>query len=419
MLLRCLLVSLLIHKGIADQIHHPAPADSCEDVNNRRRLFDIVWGCLTTIFACTWISVHPNVPPPKQSSLALLWRRLKLMIIAVIAPELMVGFAAEQFFFATRISREFQISLTHGFFFSMGGFVTDGIFVCGDGSVRRTGGHPIVTKSQLNTHISAVREVTVEAILDKSKGDALSKGVAFAQGLWFIAQFGARVAQRLPVTELEVSTLAFAVLNLFMWLLWWKKPLDVQDAVRVGATEKTLQTLPQAPQRRLYRVFADMLDGLHVDYNPITSNSVPPFWVVSLHDNQTDAKLYSHVHDYVAVIAATVFGAIHCAVWKANFPSPEEQWMWRSCALLVTILPLTMRLIRELWWRLILVRVPRLETLPWTVLRLSCTTACVAVLPSLYVIARIFLLTIPFTTLRSLSAGIFVDVDWSVYIPHL
>jgi hypothetical protein len=54
-----------------------APTDSCDDINNCRRLFDIVWGCATTIFAATWVSVHPNLPPPNQSWLVLLWRRLK------------------------------------------------------------------------------------------------------------------------------------------------------------------------------------------------------------------------------------------------------------------------------------------------------------------------------------------------------
>ncbi|KAJ7700354.1 hypothetical protein B0H17DRAFT_925620 [Mycena rosella] len=43
-----------------------APADSCNDINCRR-LFNIVWGCLAIVFACTQVSVHTNVPPPDQS----------------------------------------------------------------------------------------------------------------------------------------------------------------------------------------------------------------------------------------------------------------------------------------------------------------------------------------------------------------
>ncbi|KAJ6554618.1 hypothetical protein B0H19DRAFT_910377, partial [Mycena capillaripes] len=187
-----------------------------------RKLFDIVWGCLATIFAATWVSVHPNVPPPNQSRLSLFWRRLRMMLVAIIAPELMVGFATRQFFTARRYSKvcaEYHISKTHGFFISMGGFVS------------RMGHHPITTPKQLQDiarYLTDIHAVDVEDIKDKSKGDTLSKGVALFQGLWFITQCIARVHQNLPFTDLEVATLAFSVVNVLIWGLWWNKPLDVQ-----------------------------------------------------------------------------------------------------------------------------------------------------------------------------------------------
>lgn len=77
----------------------------CDDINRCRTLFDIVCGCLTTIFVCTWVSVHPNVPAPNQGRIMTLGRRLRLMLLTVIAPELMVGFAARQFLSARRFSK--------------------------------------------------------------------------------------------------------------------------------------------------------------------------------------------------------------------------------------------------------------------------------------------------------------------------
>ncbi|KAJ6573063.1 hypothetical protein DFH09DRAFT_916258 [Mycena vulgaris] len=191
---------MLFKKSIAAQTLDPrASVDSCDDINNCRRLFDIVWGCLATIFACTWVSVHPNVPPPDQGWLALLWRRLRMMLMAVIAPEVMVGFAVRQIFVARKFSKEFDLSFTHGFFFSMGGFVSQI-------------GHPIATFKQLKDsvlgpeYLSAIRQVKVADIMDKSKGDTLSKGVALMQGLWFITQCLARVHQHLAVTKLLVMS---------------------------------------------------------------------------------------------------------------------------------------------------------------------------------------------------------------------
>jgi hypothetical protein len=72
------------------------PIYSGPDINSRT-LFNIVSGCLATVFACTWVTVHPNVPGPNQGKLALAWCRLGLMLVGIIAPELIAGFAVRQF----------------------------------------------------------------------------------------------------------------------------------------------------------------------------------------------------------------------------------------------------------------------------------------------------------------------------------
>ncbi|KAJ7258715.1 hypothetical protein B0H12DRAFT_1279783 [Mycena haematopus] len=35
---------------------------------NSRSVFTILSSCLATVFACTWVSVHPNVPPPTRAA---------------------------------------------------------------------------------------------------------------------------------------------------------------------------------------------------------------------------------------------------------------------------------------------------------------------------------------------------------------
>lgn len=74
---------------------------------------------------------------------------------------------------------------------------------------------------------------TEEELMDRSKGDVLSKGVALLQTVWFSTQYFTRLCYRLPLTELETVTLAFAVLNIATYLLWWHKPLNVQCPIRV------------------------------------------------------------------------------------------------------------------------------------------------------------------------------------------
>ncbi|KAJ3912617.1 hypothetical protein F5877DRAFT_53787, partial [Lentinula edodes] len=61
---------------------------------------EIVWSCITTIFACTWIVVHPNVPALNESEGRLYWHHIKIMAVALIAPEFIIIWAAKQLFSA-------------------------------------------------------------------------------------------------------------------------------------------------------------------------------------------------------------------------------------------------------------------------------------------------------------------------------
>ncbi|KAJ7732571.1 hypothetical protein DFH07DRAFT_990698 [Mycena maculata] len=382
-----------------------AEAYSCDDINNCRRLFDIVWGCLTTVFACTWVSVHPNVPPPNQSWLSLMGRRLRMMVIAIIAPEVMVGFAARQFFAARFLSKKFDLSITHGSFLSMGGFVL------------RNGHHPIATRKQLEDpllgpkYLSAIRDVKVADIMDKSKGDALSKGVALAQGLWFTIQFLARVVQRLPVTELEVATLAFAIVNVFIWLLWWEKPLDVQEPILIGPAGDPADNEPELNCVPMLTRFFSVLTGYsRYPYKPTSSNSVPSFWSMQI----TEEK-YIVFSISIECLMGTVFGVIHCAAWNADFLSADEMWMWRSCSLLVAAIPAV--IVSFSAPDLVIGNALKLQSVTFSAPTLL-AIVCMVVIP-IYIVSRVFLIVLAFTALRALPPGALVDMNWSVYIPHL
>jgi hypothetical protein len=61
-------------------------------------------------------------------------------------------------------------------------------------------------------------------IEDRSKGDVLSKAIAILQLLWFVLQLIARYVQNLPITLLEIDTLAVAALTCIAYGWWWKKP---------------------------------------------------------------------------------------------------------------------------------------------------------------------------------------------------
>ncbi|KAJ7092786.1 hypothetical protein B0H15DRAFT_734438, partial [Mycena belliarum] len=111
-------------------------------------------------------------------------------------------------------------------------------------------------------------------------------------------------------------------------------------------------------------------------------------------------------------LIGAVFGAIHCAAWKADFSSLKQMWMWRVCSLLVTAIPVgyaaavATGMTLATWLSF---NIPIVIAILHTPLLYSYVV--------IYLIARLFLLILPFTTLRALPHGVFVDVNWSVYIP--
>ncbi|KAJ7910798.1 hypothetical protein B0H13DRAFT_2485104 [Mycena leptocephala] len=204
--------------------------------------------------------------------------------------------------------------------------------------------------------------------------------------------------------KLSIATLAFAVVNIFIWFLWWNKPLDVQRQIVVGPSELP-DALPIRPVPWGNRLSSAIVgNGASYEYDPLSSTSVSSFWSISGEElnNIQDLLLFA-----IEALVGTVFGAIHCAAWNADFPTAVERWMWRSCSLLIAAIPAVILLFLVLSF---IVKSDRGEEMVGIGL--------VASIP-IYVIARLVLIILPLVALRSLPSGALMDVNWSVYILHL
>ena len=73
-----------------------------------RTIWSIVWSYLATLFACSWAAVHPNVPQATDSKALILGRRLATMGYMLLAPEIVIYWAARQYFGAKGIAAEYQ-----------------------------------------------------------------------------------------------------------------------------------------------------------------------------------------------------------------------------------------------------------------------------------------------------------------------
>jgi hypothetical protein len=75
-----------------------------------RTVRDIIYSSLVTILACTWIAMHPNVPGPDDSWFARRFDRVVIFLVALLAPEFIVGWAASQYRAAHYLMKEIQYS---------------------------------------------------------------------------------------------------------------------------------------------------------------------------------------------------------------------------------------------------------------------------------------------------------------------
>jgi hypothetical protein len=81
-----------------------------------------------------------------------------------------------------------------------------------------------------------IREIKLprnSEIEDKSKSDWIAKSIVLIQTLWFIIQCVARGRQHLILTELEIVTLSYTVVNIGIFLAWLDKPKAVDCPIPV------------------------------------------------------------------------------------------------------------------------------------------------------------------------------------------
>ena len=117
-----MLYSLFLHVSDAILAYSPPPLlPRSDDLFHQREInpnkliqrseWNIVWSCFATIFACSWVAIHPNIPAPLDSSIRVIVRRLMLMGCMLIVPELVIVWAIREWFSAHEIAEEHKSML--------------------------------------------------------------------------------------------------------------------------------------------------------------------------------------------------------------------------------------------------------------------------------------------------------------------
>ena len=277
--------------------------------------------------------------------------------------------------------------------------------------------HPLLASDLTHDDIYSFAMPTEAEIKDRGKSDWLAKSLALLQTSWFVMQCIARGIKHLPVTHLEIVTLAYAAMNFVIYAFWWNKPLNVNRPVRVfrksGESEPSETQLQLTSEARistgetigkgLDTIFIFIAGGQDEDVNLSREDRVPRFWANSTADN-------AWIADIIMLGVGICFGAIHCIAWGFPFPTHTELLMWRISSVTITAVP---------------VYIPLMFGLGAWLQDMNFDTIGgifgISIIPAglLYIIARVVTLVLAFTSLRDIPPGALDTVHWITFIPHI
>jgi hypothetical protein len=259
-------------------------------------------------------------------------------------------------------------------------------------------------------------DVSLKAIQDKSKGDIFVKGIALIQVLWLIIQVSTRAIRNLPVSQLEISVLAFSACAVFTYVLSWAKPQDVSVPIILerrdkGITWESLTALNSQHRHDVHAWMAEtavlwMVKKLKLIRSPkefeFLRDPIP-------NDGVYKASNLRDSYDHFGIaVAGVLFGALHCSAWDFYFPSMVDSLLWKLSSIISTIVPL---------YFVALVFVvndkKRFMELARTLLVAVWVLAIV-----FYIIARLILIALVFRCFFYLPINAFVST-WTTEVPHV
>ncbi|ROV88636.1 hypothetical protein VMCG_10312 [Cytospora schulzeri] len=396
---------------------------------NSRGTMGIIWPCLSTLGLCLWSMVHLNVPATRDTSLTIILRKLRWLLIGLLAPELVMMFA-----FAQRTSAEQSVAdmaalghrdwtRTHGFYADGGGFE-----LLAAGCAQP---FPLTAKqlAYLVQHgFVDMPKITRRQINDKSKADGLAKALAFVQAGWFGTQLVGRAAQGLGITPFELITSALVLCSFTSLGLWWEKPLDVQTPTRLHAKQDVSAILIQAGEAARTCWSETPLD--FVESNTYWSSKLSKGvtrlilrWDMQKRPldripNDRDYHPRSFKQNMYLAVPVSAFVTIHLLAWNISLPTAAEQFLWRINCIIMS-LALHVHCVSEavgFWWTGYAVGSLDLwggykKRLPWSLVFIG--------LAAVYSASRLCMLIEGVISLRDLPETAFRETTWSQFLPRI
>lgn len=284
--------------------------------------------------------------------------------------------------------------------------------------------------------------------------------------LWFTLNGIARPIQKLAVTTLEVTTLAFILFALATSVCWRHKPRDIETAIILESDYTIEQILLEAGPAASEPYRVTPLDFISREewivstlwtYNVNILGKLNMIWKrprvrpIQMITSFTFPKMSPQV-TLVPFAMTMAYSGIFVAAWNFYFPTRIERLLWRSCTSATMGASLTGGLFEVLFlfydgrdkrtvmeekgFNQRIVRILGDRCLPrikWVMKRLQNNSPCkdpalnvplrslLITMPimAMYVVCRGYILVEDIIGLRELPTSAFHNVDWTRYLPHI
>jgi len=404
---------------------------------NERGTINLLWSCFLVIFTSVWTVIHLNLPAKDDGRARVLARKLRWVAMAILAPDLVTLNSAAQWRRATDSVLEMQKlghnswTLEHAFFADSGGFWLES---------SDYPAFPVTAASVyylVKENYIPCPSITKEQIWDKSKADRFAKGFALLQSFWMVMQSIARTTEGLPISPLELFTLAFVVSTLMSYFFWFHKPQNVAVAttLRLNSSASSIATVLREAGPQAAHPFADtpldfiekplqvwkrrpMLQRFDLKQRPLQrlpNDTITPtiisdmrWWEVTL-----------------VVGPSIIHSAIHILGWNFVFPTRIEQYLWRAAALtLASGMPTFLvgeKVLRAMGFQgqKSLVWIWVMPELKQKGLKYQIIDVWGVVITCCMVMARLCLIGETLASLRALPKDVYRTIHWTGVFPHV
>jgi hypothetical protein len=182
-------------------------------------------------------------------------------------------------------------------------------------------------------------------IEDKGKADLLVKLLAVSQISWLVLSVVVRGLTRLPVSQLEVATVAFSVISVGTYVsnLWKPKDIDAPVKLRIHGTPVLAGRLRYdsgcldvgvEEEARL-----EVISFFKALVEPSTRRLQLRTQPTRISNDTFRLRGFVPLISIVTAVSTLIFGGLHCIAWSFDFPSQVEVIIWRAASIVSATIP--------------------------------------------------------------------------------